>query len=464
MGDGSRPKHAVLLRLALGSALLAAGCVAGNGPPPEAAAPPTSKGVSGVVTLREIDGGPAYYGRFRGSFPTDPAFFPIAVWSESVTVPEDTRLDKAAGINTYLELTADSDPGLIRAAGMYAVPSGPLRGSGSETVGRESADEIDMWAGAGEDSWTGRWGWDTDRNRQPCTESDHARGLACGYAAVRTLRARAPAGQPFFGSYGKGVMFWQSSEQGARFVNMVDTVIDDQFWYSNVAEEIGVPSQGGALLNYGQQMTNDEVHRASNYGAVVARLRALDATDGKRIPVWNFVEVGHPFAPAGWPTITPAQMNAAVWHSIIAGARGITYFNHSFGGHCPTQHILRDPCYAQMRTAVTATNARITRLAPVLNDSVAEGFLGVPAEVKAVAKYHDGDYYVIAGASGIGNGPQPVRMTIRCGDTTATVLDEDRTVQVRDGMLVDAFENTEAVHIYHIDGASCVQPTGSAKP
>ena len=62
-----------------------------------------------------------------------------------------------------------------------------------------------------------------------------------------------------------------------------------------------------------------------------------------------FVELGHPFTEEDWPSITPAQARAAVWSSIIHGAQGIIYFNHSFGGPCQTQHILRDPCYAGMR-------------------------------------------------------------------------------------------------------------------
>ena len=58
-------------------------------------------------------------------------------------------------------------------------------------------------------------------------------------------------------------------------------------------------------------------------------MRALDAMDGQRKPIWNFVEVGHPFTESNAPTITGPQIRAAVWHSIIAGARGIIYFNHT---------------------------------------------------------------------------------------------------------------------------------------
>ena len=57
------------------------------------------------------------------------------------------------------------------------------------------------------------------------------------------------------------------------------------------------------------------------------------------------------------PTITPPQIRAAVWHSLIAGARGIIYFNHSFGGHVPVA-THSGSCYANARSTVTAPNGR----------------------------------------------------------------------------------------------------------
>ena len=72
-------------------------------------------------------------------------------------------------------------------------------------------------------------------------------------------------------------------------------------------------------------------------------------------PVWAFIELGHPFTEPDWPTIQPAEVQAAVWQSLIAGARGLIYFNHTFGGPNQSQHILRDPAYAAIRSAVTMT-------------------------------------------------------------------------------------------------------------
>ena len=169
-------------------------------------------------------------------------------------------------------------------------------------------------------------------------------------------------------------------------------------------------------------------------------------------PVWGFVEVGTPFSDRG-SGITPSQIRAAVWHSIIAGARGITYFNHSFGGPCQTQHALREPCYANQRAMVKAVNLQIKSLAPVLNaPSVTSQWTQGPA-VKAMVKWQGGHFYVFAGSAE--NAASTGSFSIPCvGDATATVLGEGRTIPVHGGSFTDSFADGNAVHIYRIDGGS----------
>ena len=74
-----------------------------------------------TYSLREIDGGPDYFSQFANSLPTDPSFFPIGVWFESVTSQADINLDKAAGLNLYVVLTSNSNLSLIQNNGMYAI-------------------------------------------------------------------------------------------------------------------------------------------------------------------------------------------------------------------------------------------------------------------------------------------------------------------------------------------------------
>ena len=62
----------------------------------------------------------SYYGRFSHALPSDAGYFPIGVWFESVLSQADVDLDKDAGLNLYVVLTADSNMSLVRGNGMRA--------------------------------------------------------------------------------------------------------------------------------------------------------------------------------------------------------------------------------------------------------------------------------------------------------------------------------------------------------
>ena len=121
-------------------------------------------------------------------------------------------------------------------------------------------------------------------------------------------------------------------------------------------------TEGGALVAGGADLSAAQCHRAANYGATVRRVRRLVAPARFEAGL-GVRRAGPPVHGGDWPTITPAQVRAAVWQSLIAGARGIIYFNHSFGGTDQTQHILRDgleagSAYSPISSIVRATNRR----------------------------------------------------------------------------------------------------------
>ncbi|MDG4764273.1 hypothetical protein O7632_09165 [Solwaraspora sp. WMMD406] len=403
------------------------------------------------ATLRPVDGGPDYYDRFSPSPPTGPEFFPIAVWLESVTDPADTAKDREIGLNTYLEMTGTTNLDLVRAAGMRTITS-PIGEHGDETVGWLISDEADMWAGPGDDPWTGNFPGQGDI----CQPADGR----CGYRVQQGVLGRLPADDRLrMANYGKGVAFWQSDAEAARFVNeFADVVSVDTYWFTDGG--ICGHSEGGRFFDPDQLVTVDGAERlpaelcrqAANYGRTVDRVRSLVSPPGSK-PVWSFVEVGRPFTEEHYPTIKPEEVVAAVWSSLIHGARGIVYFNHSFSGPCQSQHALREQCYAPVRAAVADLNERITRLAPVLNAPYADGVTTVSAGVDVATKWHDGHFYLIAGSGG--GSVAEATFSLPCvGDARITVLDEDRTLLVEDGRFTDSFIDGNAVHVYRVDGGS----------
>jgi len=386
---------------------------------------------TGTIRSLPVDGGPQFYRRFGDAFPTSTSFFPIAVWFESVTSTDDVDTDRRAGLNTYLAVTANSDLSLIKKAGSQVIAqaetwSGPARSNPE----------------AGPDGWL------------LGDEVDMTGGPERGLQQLRTAVAGLPPGDRRlrYANYGKGVTFWQSDDDAARLVNFPDVVSADNYWFTD-RNLCGV-SEGGRLLGDGRILPPATCHLAANYGKTVQRLRGLVQPAGSK-PVWNFVEVGHPGGRADWPTIRPAELRAAVWSGLINGARGVVYFNHSFGGPAQTQHALREPGYAEVRATVTQVNRQITRLAPVLNSPTITGAVRSKGAVDTLVKFAGRDLYLFAGSTRTQD--QSVTFDLPCtapaepGATTEVeVIGENRSVPRVDGRFSDRFADGNAVHLYRM--------------
>ena len=386
----------------------------------------TSVASSDAVRLRSVDGGQDYYGQFANGLPSDPGYFPLGVWFESVVDQGNVNLDKDVGLNLYVVLTANSNLSLVQRNGMKAILQEEWRTNQSAintsaVVGWMLADEVDMTQGPG-----------------------------AGYTVLKNTLAQLPNDRRMrYSNYGKGVMFWEPDAQAERFVSDFQQVVsNDIYWFTD--PNVSNRAEGGKLLNGGRPLTPVQTRRASNYGLTVDRMRFL--AKGQK-PIWNFVEVGWPASETeaqGTRAIQPAEIRAAVWHSIIAGARGIIYFNNSFGGPNPSQHCLREPAYAAVRATVKSTNQLITQLAPVLNAPFADGFLTAGPSVRAMAKFHESKYYVFAGSK------ETVASTamfslLGVDNGTATVIGENRTIPISNGRFSDGFEDGNAIHIYRME-------------
>ena len=316
-----------------------------------------------------MDGGASYHG-----FSSD--FFPISTWGSYAHFAAEIAEDKAVGINGYVWVASDAaDMTRIRNAGMWAIQDYPLQNTvGSETKGWLLGDEVDMQIGPS----------------------------AC--PTVMNQRKAAitnPGGRFYFSWYGKGVIFWETDAQAACFVNYDDISGADIYWFTDPFVCTSV-AEGPRFYGLNRALTQAECRRARNYGDKILDLRRLDAMDGVRHPIWDVIEVGWPFtesATQGGRAITPAQTRAAVWHSLIAGARGIEYFQHSFGGPCQGHFVLRDnACYQPMIDMVSSVNAQIKSIAPALNGpKLTSGFTSSQS-VRAVAKWDGEHLYVLAGS------------------------------------------------------------------
>jgi hypothetical protein len=396
------------------------------------------------VTLEQTDGGGAgYYGQFTNAVSDTPVvsdtpdFFPISGWLRPVQDQTQVDLYKDFGLNVLvgLENPELTDESLLRANGMRAVIQSDERTRfddiGSETAGWLLHDEVDMCCGPP--------GFDGGN----------------GYDMLDSILAGLPRDGRFrFNNYGKGVLLSESDADAARFINgrngpnsHQQVVSTDLYWFTDPNER-----------------TNPRYGFGSSYGDDVRKVRRLDAMDGKRMPVWHVVELGWPFtegASAGGRRILPDEIRSAVWHSIIAGARGIDYFDHNFGPGTPGSTILGQG-YADNRAMAKSVNAQIKALAPVLNSPfVTSGQSAtdtINGDVRYMVKWSGGHFYLFAGADHSGGN---ATFSMPCvGNASAVRLapsnlpDEATTIPVTNGSFTDSFADKNSIHVYRIDGGS----------
>lgn len=180
--------------------------------------------------------------------------------------------------------------------------------------------------------------------------------------------------------------------------------------------------------------------------------------------------------------ITPAQMTQAVWASIIAGVRGLSYFNFTFAGPAESDDNFATAYYSDTQAgqstsiyaAAKAMDALITTLAPVLYQPLMTNYFTVnpPAVtispfaadsgIDASARYYTGGggpaagAYIFATTRNSQTAPNTAA-TFYCVDGYSgpvTVVGESRHVTAVNGVFSDTFAAGTTVHIYQVPPVS----------
>ncbi|HEX3962334.1 MAG TPA: hypothetical protein VHZ03_37855 [Trebonia sp.] len=416
----------------------------------------------------------------------------LGAWLEEPMTAAEVGYDVAMGNNIYWNLASDPldkkdcsgtpcrvNFNVIRAEGMHASAPDVTTESGSETVAYEGSDESDMKFGPGSNAWD-KSGPD---NPTSCVPS----GSKCGYTIARyfytdTPRSYGSTGhsisrKPIMQGYGKGVLFWETNTQAAQFLRYSDTLSADSYWMTDVS--LRQPSQGACALmgldskecdhGNGIGLSYAEQALTSNYAFNVTRIRSLEARIGASKPITVDVETGCPVRADS--CTKPVAAVSAAWHALIAGARGILWFQHNFGGPCQDFNTFYDGSnplsskYNCQQTPgvtlhnlvkkISAFNHQVARLNSVLLSPFAVNYVDTgDADVSVMAKYAHGTFYVFAGSGRPAQPPannQPVTFHLTENYTgPVTVVGENRVLHAVNGVFADVFADSDSVHIYKI--------------
>ena len=480
---------------ALGVLLALGGCFGGS-PSPTASRVPHK--VPPAVTFKPIDGGVRYFERLNPRSAWMDHHILLGAWLEQPLNDVEVGYAAALGENIYWNLAGRvghpsnnrADYDVIRAHGMHVSAPDRTAKSGSETVMYDGSDESDMNFGPGSNGW--RPG--AVSNRTACVPT----GSACGYTVDSFYYSGSPKpvtgptttpypidGLPIHQGSGKGVLFWDADAQASKFLTFSDVASADSYWLTD--PDLRLPSQGGCALlpdsqtacaaGNGSGLTAAQAELPANYAYNVTRLERLNSIAGRSKPIVVAVETGCPFTrgSSGHDKCpTPAQFTAAAWHVLIAGARGIVWFQHGFSGPCPDLRTFIDgsnpssQMYHCQQTpgvtlhdvvlAVSAFNHKVAGLTQVLLSPTVAGYVSTRGEVSTMAKVYGGSCYVFTGAGRPATPPpanHSVTFTLADRYTGAVhVYGENRTLRASQGTFTDTFAGANAIHIYQIVGGS----------
>jgi len=375
------------------------------------------------------------YAAWSRGVPTDPAFFPIAVWLQGSWHASEMA---GLGVNVYIgnnagtDMLAMADLATLKSHGIYAVV-------GQDSVGLANIDDPTIVG----------WWMTPD---EPDNAQDDGMGGFGPPVAPATLVARynsykaADPTRPIYLGLGQGVAYdgWEGRGSNpppeSQYVPAADIIAFDIYPYNNCGGDANVK------VTCGQFWLNafgvDRLHMWSNRNQAVW-------TDFET----TIIAAGSTSGP------TPAQVRSEVWLALIHGANGVTYFLDTWNPSFREDGIFAS---TTMVDAVTALNAQIKSLAPVLNSANVASVVTVTssnsaAPVDLLAKARGQVLYVFAAIARAGTATATFHVAGLNGRATATVIGESRTVDVTAGGFSDAFA-ANAVHLYQIDLAAVTCP------
>ncbi len=371
------------------------------------------------------EGGPAYWSQFpkaRQSGWDQPGFFPISVFYGK---PEHASALRALGINTYMgaehdgtPLTYVTDRGIDVLAQQEEFTPGEV-GTNPHVVGWFISDECEMgYSGCPEEEFASL-----------AKEKEYVARVH-GFADGRFTQA----------NFGNGILrtYWAPTTMDDH-VQLMDAASADKYTYTS-------PHIWGIVPDSPDWPDGATVRSSASYGWQVDQMRKFQDPQHLR-PIWTFVETAMPLLDeAGAVSITPDQLEGAVWSAIIHEARGVAFFQQNNSG-CGYYSLL--DCGPAVRAKVTALTQQIRDLAPVINSQtyVYNFANGTDTMLKADAA----SAYIFAGIGLLESpGSKTFALPPGVGGTTVTVVGEGRTLPVTNGGFTDTFAAEYTHHIYRI--------------
>jgi hypothetical protein len=353
----------------------------------------------------------------------DPSFFPIAVW---VQQPKNAERFKAAGINLYVGLWRGPNAEqleILTKAGMPVICSQNVF-----ALENKSNPIIAAWM-HGDEPDNAQALHDKPGYGPPILPSV----IQSNYARIHA----ADPSRPVLLNLGQGVAWDNYIGRGVR---------------RNHPEDYPEYLKGCDIASFDiYPVVHDHKDIAGKLEYVAKGVQRLrEWTRGEKT-VWNCIECTHISNPD--KKASPGQIRSEVWISLIHGSRGIIYFVHQFKPSFVEAALLEDP---ENLAAVTAINAQIKELAPVLNSPSLQDAVSITSEddvkIATMTKRFKNSTYLFTVVMQDKPTTAVFRMPSLPKSGTVEVLGETRSIQIIDAAFSDKLKPYE-VHLYRYSAA-----------
>jgi hypothetical protein len=374
--------------------------------------------IAAMLVLLSLQGSPSPYAAWTHGPPTDPTFFPLAVWLQDV---RNAPKYKEAGINTYVALWRGPTPQQFDA--LKALDLKLICHQNDFGLAHKDDPTIIAWMHG-----------DEPDNAQPRKGGGYGPPIATDkiIADYQKIREADPS-RPVMLNLGQGVAWDHYVGRGTR---------------TNHPEDYAEYLKGSDIVSFDiYPVVHDHADIAGKLykpAEGVERLRKWG--DGKKI-VWNCIEASR--IDNEKSKATAAQVKSEVWMSLIHGSTGLIYFVHQFKPTFVEASLLQD---ADLLAGVTAINRQILSVARALNSpTIADGATvttsAPDAPVDAMVKRQGDSTWVFAVA--MREQGAKASFAVKGAKGSAEVLGEGRTIPLKDGKFEDEFQPYD-VHLYRI--------------
>jgi hypothetical protein len=410
-----------------------ASAAAANQPTTTASSPTAGGALPHGVVLQDIDGGPAYFSRWKNGFPGGGGFVPIGVY------PSESKPAALAaeGINFFMPMRdesagrwcpvwsnpngndmngVDAQKGFYAGGDFYETTDG--RDWGPRAAFNVFGDELDGNAG----NWF---------DCVPPSVNSHRRAGSWGGLSAADFEAAEAASRA-------------ADPTRPTYIQTTVTFMDGGAGYFYSLAQKQAICSGADIFSFDVYPL---VLRGGHVWDMYDQIEQARAYCRDARPVMAFTEMDRMSGGSVYPR--PAQTAAEVWNAIIAGARGVEYFDQ--------YSTITDQSYdgggryaaGAMYAAIRTVDSQIAVLAPVINAPFARGYVRASGSVSVMAKYYGGHFYIFAIPHG--SGARTVTFALAgAPSATVSVLNENRTLNASGGAFTDAFADENTVHIYEV--------------